>query len=86
MKCLSLALLLVLCACASPPVVYKPVTVDVPVRVACASPAVLDHPVWPFSEVTDKDSLFKQVRALLAERELRQGYEAKLEAVIKVCE
>lgn len=73
-----------LTGCSSQPL-YKPVTVDVPVFVPCQIP-VVTHPVWPTQDLTEKSTLQDQIKALLAENELRQGYEAQLEASMKFCQ
>jgi hypothetical protein len=75
---------LLLAGCAAQPV-YKPVTVEVPVPVPCRVPVVL-HPVWPFQALPAQAALFEQTRALLAENELRQAYETRLEAALKACQ
>jgi hypothetical protein len=64
---------------------YRPVTVEVPVPVPCKVPVVL-HPVWPTQELAEKSTLLEQVKALLAENELRQAYEVQLEASVKACQ
>jgi hypothetical protein len=64
--------------------VYKPVTVEVPVPVPCQAPAVT-HPVWPTQSLSGQATILEQVKALLAENELRQGYEGQLEAAIQAC-
>ena len=86
MKCLALLGLLFLAACAAPQPIYKPVTVEVPVTVPCVPAAAISHPVWPTSGVKPNDALFTQARAALAELELRNSYEVKLEAAIKACQ
>lgn len=62
----------------------RPVTLDVPVAVPC-QPPVVTHPVWPTQDLTAASSMLDQVRALLAENELRQAYEVQLEAVSQAC-
>lgn len=83
-KEIGLFLLLSALAGCSTSSVYKPVTIEVPVAVPCQTP-VISHPVWPTEDLTDKSTLFEQVRALLAERELRQSYETKMEAAVSAC-
>lgn len=84
MKIPSLLAALALAACA-PQVIYKPVAVETPVPVPCRIPEV-PRPDFPARGITDKNTMFEQVRALLAENELRQGYEAMLTASIKACQ
>jgi hypothetical protein len=64
--------------------VYKPVTVEVPVPVPCQAPVVL-HPAWPTQSLSVQASILEQVKALLAENELHQGYEVQLEAALQAC-
>lgn len=68
--------------CAQP--VARPITVEVPVPVPCRAPVVV-HPVWPTLSLTDQSSMLDQVKAFLAENELRQGYETQLEASLQSC-
>jgi len=76
-------LLMALAGCAAKPV-YRPVTIDVPVPVPCRAPEVA-RPAWPTQSLSAGSGLLDQVRALLAENELRQGYEARLEAALQAC-
>ena len=84
-KILMFALVLPLCACGTTDVVYKPVQVETTVTVPCHIPAVAT-PAMPTATITPKSTLFEQVRALLAENEIRRGYEAMLAALIKACQ
>ncbi len=79
-----LIVLLLLAACSTQTVI-KPIPVSVPVPVPCKAP-VVSHPVWPTSDLTEKSSILEQVKALIAENELRIGYEAQLEASLLVCQ
>lgn len=79
-----LAVLLLLAGCSSQTII-KPVPVSVPVPVLC-KPPVVSHPVWPTSELTKKSSILEQVKALIAENELRQAYEAQMEASLQACQ
>ena len=85
MKRAALALCLVLCACGTTEVVYKPVPVNVTVPVPCHAPAVT-APAWPTASVAPTASMFDKVKAALAELNLRRGYEARLEAANKSCQ
>jgi hypothetical protein len=77
-------LLCMLLAGCSTRTIVKPVTVEVPVPVPCQAP-VITRPVWPTQDLTDRSTLLDQVKALLAENELRQGYETQLEAILQAC-
>ena len=76
-------LCLLLSGCSAQPI-YKPVTVEVPVAVPC-QPPVVTHPVWPTQSLSKQSALLEQVKAFLAENELRQGYEGQLEAALQAC-
>ena len=79
----SFVLSLLLAGCSAQPI-YKPVTVEVPVFVPC-QPPIVAHAVWPTQSLSGQSALFEQVKALLAENELRQGYEVQLEAALQAC-
>ena len=81
----SIAMCALLSACGTTDVVYKPVPVETTVSVPCHIPAVA-APALPTDAITPKNSLFEQVRALLAAEEIRKGYEAMLSASIKACQ
>ncbi len=61
------------------------VRVDVPVRVPCRGPEVAVPP-WATASLRTTDSLEVKVRALLAERRQRIGYEKQLEAAGRACQ
>ena len=81
---------LILCALAlagcvnrvEPQVQY--VRVEVPVQVPCRAPDVAT-PSWAAAGLRKADSLEVKVRALLAERRQRIGYERQVEAAIQAC-
>ncbi|MCL8299253.1 hypothetical protein [Pseudomonas mosselii] len=76
---------LMLAACAGkvePPVQY--VRVEVPVQVPCRAPEVAVPP-WAAAGLRKTDSLEVKVRALLADRRQRIGYEKLLEAAASAC-
>lgn len=80
-----LVLTLGLAGCAgkpAPQVQY--VRVEVPVQVPCRAPEVAAPP-WAAAGLRKSDSLEVKVRALLAERRQRIGYEKELEAATKAC-
>lgn len=60
------------------------VRVEVPVQVPCRSPEVA-VPAWAAAGLRKTDSLEVKVRALLAERRQRIGYEGMLRAVSSAC-
>ena len=60
------------------------VRVEVPVQVPCRAPEVAAPP-WAAVGLRKTDSLEVKVRALLAERRQRMGYERKIEAAIQAC-
>lgn len=65
-----------------PPVQY--VRVDVPVQVPCRAPEIA-VPALAAAGLRKADSLEVKVRALLAERRQRIGYEKQLEAALSAC-
>ncbi|WP_236166734.1 hypothetical protein [Pseudomonas juntendi] len=80
-----LAGIVVLAGCAGrvePQVQY--VRVEVPVQVPCRAPTV-SVPPWAAAGLRKTDSLEVKVRALLAERRQRIGYERILEAAVGAC-
>lgn len=60
------------------------VRVEVPVQVPCRAPEVA-IPAWAAAGVRKTDSLEVKVRALLAERRQRIGYESLLKAASESC-
>ncbi|WP_454869736.1 hypothetical protein [Pseudomonas putida] len=60
------------------------VRVEVPVQVPCRAPEVA-VPAWAAASLRKTDSLEVKVRALLAERRQRIGYERQLVAAINGC-
>lgn len=60
------------------------VRVEVPVQVPCRTPEVA-VPAWSAADLRKTDSLEVKVRALLAERRQRVGYERHLEAALSAC-
>ncbi|MES3709121.1 hypothetical protein QC590_12865 [Pseudomonas putida] len=78
-----LALGLAGCAGKSEPQIQY-VRVEVPVEVPCRTPDVAAPP-WAAAGLHKTDSLEMKVRALLAERRQRIGYERELKAVNHAC-
>lgn len=60
------------------------VRVEVPVQVPCRAPEVAVPP-WAAAGLRKADSLEVKVRALLAERLQRMGYERQLLAAVQSC-
>ncbi|HCD9060246.1 TPA: hypothetical protein NEF99_000968 [Pseudomonas aeruginosa] len=63
----------------------RTVRVEVPVAVPCRVPAV-EVPAWATAGLKKSDDIQTKVRALLAERRQRIGYEAQLLAANKACQ
>ncbi|MBG5714135.1 hypothetical protein [Pseudomonas aeruginosa] len=63
----------------------RTVRVEVPVAVPCRVPAV-EVPVWATAGLRKGDDLQTKVRALLAERLQRIGYEAQILAANQACQ
>ncbi len=63
----------------------RTVRVDVPIAVPCRAPAV-EVPAWAAAGLRKDDDLQTKVRALLAERRQRIGYEAQLLAANQACQ
>ena len=84
-KIIAIICLLVLSGCAKQPIITTPVEVKIPVSVPCKTP-IIPAPAWPTSELRAGDSIFRQVQLILAELQIRKGYEAQLEAAIKSCQ
>lgn len=78
---LAVALAIALTGCAGQPQIQ---TVSVPVPVECRE-QVPDRPAMPSEALTLGQPLDAGVSALLAEIELREGYEGKLLAALQGC-
>ncbi|HBO3842392.1 TPA: hypothetical protein L4T01_000483 [Pseudomonas aeruginosa] len=63
----------------------RTVRVDVPIAVPCRAPAV-EVPAWAAAGLRKGDDLQTKVRALLAERRQRIGYEAQLLVANRACQ
>ncbi|WP_414890243.1 hypothetical protein [Pseudomonas chlororaphis] len=75
---------LLLAGCAGREPEMRTVRVEIPVPVPCRVPMV-PVPAWVTGCIKKDDSLELKVRALLAERRQRIGYEKQLEASSSVC-
>ncbi|MBF8720518.1 hypothetical protein [Pseudomonas guariconensis] len=85
MRTLLILSALVLAGCAGrvePQIQY--VRVEVPVQVPCRAPEVA-VPTWAADGLSKSDDLETKVRALLAERLQRIGYERQLVAAVQAC-
>ncbi|SEO42134.1 hypothetical protein [Pseudomonas sp. Snoq117.2] len=88
MRWIIVGLMVALAGCAGQPAVElepRVVRVEVPVQVPCRvkAPAV---PAWAAEGLRKEDSLEVKVRALLAERRQRIGYERELVAAVASCQ
>ncbi|HGM4241772.1 TPA: hypothetical protein ACQRNH_000457 [Pseudomonas aeruginosa] len=63
----------------------RTVRVEVPIAMPCRAPAV-EVPAWAAAGLRKGDDLQTKVRALLAERRQRIGYEAQLLAANRACQ
>lgn len=84
MRWLMMATALVLAGCASREPEVRTVRVEVPVLVPCKTREV-SVPSWAAAGLSKADSLEVKVRALLAERRQRIGYERELVAAAGAC-
>ena len=73
-----------LSGCSTNPFSHKPVEVLVPVQVPCKITPP-SKPNFAVNNLGIGEDIFEQVKALLAERKQRQGYELELEEAIKAC-
>lgn len=88
MRWIIVGLVVALAGCAGQPVAEpepRVVRVEVPVQVPCRvkAPAV---PAWAAEGLRRADSLEVKVRALLAERRQRIGYEREQAAAVAACQ
>ena len=74
-----------LAGCASRETEVRTVRVEVPVLVPCKTTLVAVPP-WAAQGLKKSDSLELKVRALLAERRQRIGYERELVAAVSSCQ
>lgn len=85
MKWLLAGAVVLLAGCASREPEVRTVRVEVPVQVPCRAP-VVPVPPWATDSLKKTNSLELKVRALLAERRQRIGYERVLVATVAACE
>lgn len=84
MRWLMVMFVLVLTGCAAKELEVRTVRVEVPVLIPCMTRYV-PVPSWATTALKRDDSLEVKVRALLAERRQRIGYQRQLEAGIAAC-
>lgn len=85
MKLLLVVLTLVLAGCATKEPEIRTVRVEIPGLVPCKTQQVAVPP-WAAKGLKKSDSLELKVRALLAERRQRIGYERQLVAAVGACQ
>lgn len=83
-KLFLVGLLLLIAGCGTREPEVRTVRVEVPVPVPCRLQPVA-IPSWAAAELKKSDSLELKVRALLAERLQRIGYEMQLVAAVGAC-
>ena len=79
------SVLALLSGCTTHEPVVRTVRVEVPVLVPCKTQDVAVPP-WAATGLKKSDSLEVKVRALLAERRQRMGYERELVAAVGACQ
>lgn len=84
MKWLLVGAVVLMAGCAAREPEVRTVRVEVPVQVPCRAP-VVPVPAWATDSLKKTDSLELKVRALLAERRQRMGYERQLLASSNSC-
>lgn len=85
MKSLLVVLILALVGCVGREQEVRTVRVEVPVLVPCKTKEVAVPP-WAAAGLRKSDPLEVKVRALLAERRQRIGYERQLVAAVGACQ
>lgn len=85
MRFLLVVLVVLLAGCASREPEVRTVRVEVPVQVPCKTKPVAIPP-WAADGLRKSDALEVKVRALLAERRQRMGYELQLVAAVSACQ
>lgn len=85
MKWLMVGAVVLMAGCAAREPEVRTVRVEVPVQVPCRVP-VVPVSAWATDSLKKTDSLELKVRALLAERRQRMGYEKQLEAAVDACQ
>uniref|UniRef100_A0AAU6W2X4 O-spanin n=3 Tax=unclassified bacterial viruses TaxID=12333 RepID=A0AAU6W2X4_9VIRU len=80
-----LAFVLYGCQTQTPEIRTQTVRVEIPIQVPCRVKAV-DEPIFAAAALKKADPLEVKVRALLAERRQRIGYEKQLKAGLTACQ
>ncbi|MBV8548723.1 MAG: hypothetical protein JO126_04630 [Alphaproteobacteria bacterium] len=78
------SLWLTACGVQQPAVLYHPVVADIPLRVACITPAIIP-PDWPTAHLKPDTPLRQSIGVLLADIDRRKAYEAQLTAALAAC-
>lgn len=79
---LCLPLLLCLSGCLGTAVTVQQVKIEVPVPCVTQVP---EKPSYPFQSAMEEEDEFSKVKKALAEIELRDAYETKLEVIVQGC-
>jgi hypothetical protein len=82
MKYCGFLILLFMASCGNESI-YRPVAVEYPAPVPCAS--AVPKPLWPLDNLPRDAGFYEKVRALMAENETRKAYEIQLEAALAAC-
>ncbi|NWB84144.1 hypothetical protein [Pseudomonas gingeri] len=85
MRVLLMGLVVLLTGCSAREPEIRTLRVEVPVQVPCRAPVVVE-PAFAAASLKKTDSLEQKVRALLAERRQRMGYERELVASNMACQ
>jgi len=85
MRGLLMGLVVLLTGCSAREPEIRTLRVEVPVQVPCRAPVVAE-PAFAAASLKKTDSLEQKVRALLAERRQRMGYERELVASNMACQ
>ncbi len=62
----------------------NPKVVNIPISVPCG-PLEIKTPQFPFNDAKQADNIYTKTTLLLADRHVRMGYIAELEAVLSAC-
>lgn len=76
---------MLLAACAEPKIVFKPVTVEIPVIKPCPVTAPA-KPVSGLSQLSPQATLFDKTRSILIELDQDKTYASELEAALQACQ
>lgn len=85
MRVLLIGVMVILAGCAGQEPEVRIVRVEVPVLIPCRAPEV-SAPAFAAAGLKKANSLEVKVRALMADRRQRIGYERELVAAVSVCQ